>query len=82
MSTMSPSTQVRETLRESRAAQVSRRLRRPVEATAFWTAIVLPFVYLPLMLDGFATFADVLLFGGLMVLNVVALLVGHDHNRE
>lgn len=81
MSTMSPSTQVRETLRESRVAKVSSRLRRPVEALAFWTAVVLPFVYLPLMLDGFAATSDVLLFGGLVVLNVVALLVGHDHKR-
>lgn len=82
MSTMSPSTQVRETLRDSRAARLSALLRRPVEALAFWAAIVLPFVYLPLLVGGFETTTDLLLFAGLIVANVVALLVGHDHNRE
>lgn len=82
MSTMSPSTQVRETLRDSRAAELSELLRRPVEALAFWAAVVLPFVYLPLLVGGFETTTGLLLFAGLLLANVVALLVGHDHKRE
>ena len=79
MSTMSPSTQVRETLRDSRAARL---LRRPVEAFAFWTAILLPFVYLPMLFGGFETTTSVLLFAGLLAANGVALLVGHGHKRD
>jgi hypothetical protein len=82
MSTMSPSTQVRETLRDSRAAQLTELVRRPVEAMAFWAAIVLPFVYLPLLVGGFDDTTSLLLFVGLVAANVLALFVGHDHKRE
>ena len=51
-----------------------------VRVVAFWTAVVLPFLYLPLLFGGLE--GDVTLFGGLLVLNAVALLLGHDYRRE
>ncbi|WP_255148765.1 hypothetical protein [Halorarius halobius] len=83
MSTSSPSTQVRETLRDARGLQLTQVLRRPVEALAFWAAVLLPFAYVPLLVGGFGfdPSSSVALFGALLVANVVALLVGHDHNR-
>lgn len=81
MSTTSPSTQVRETLRDARGAALAEVLRRPFEALAFWSAVLLPFAYVPLLVGGFETTSSVALFGALLVANAVALLVGHDHNR-
>lgn len=51
-----------------------------VRVAAFWTAVVLPFVYLPLLADGLE--GDATLFGGLLALNAVALLLGHEYRRE
>ncbi len=78
MSTTTP------TLPEARAqtlAQVGRYVRRPLEAVGFWTAVVLPFLYLPLLADGF-TGNDPLAFGALLALNVAALVVGHGYRRD
>lgn len=52
-----------------------------IRATAFWLAIVLPFLYLPLLLGGLDTQAEQLAFVGLLVLNVVALVAGHEYRR-
>ena len=51
-----------------------------VRVVAFWTAVVLPFLYLPLLFGGLQ--GDATLFGGLLVSNAVALLLGHDYRRE
>ncbi len=51
-----------------------------VRVVSFWTAVVLPFVYLPLLVGGLQ--GDATLFGGLLALNAVALLLGHDYRRE
>ena len=50
-----------------------------VRVVAFWTAVALPFLYLPLLFGGLK--GDAALFGGLLVLNAVALLLGHDYRR-
>lgn len=48
---------------------------------AFWVAIVLPFLYIPLLASG-DTAANVLPpVATLVVVNVVALVVGHGHRR-
>lgn len=56
-------------------------VRRPLEATAFWTAVVLPFLYLPLLAGGF-TGNDPYAFAALLVVNLVALLGGHGYRRD
>lgn len=58
-------------------ASIVERIRR----VAFWTAIALPFLYLPMLavgLDG--VLAPV--FVGLIACNALALFVGHPYMRE
>lgn len=81
MSTTNPSTQVNDAA-SSWAAQFAGYLRRPVEALAFWSAVALPFVYLPLLLGGFDDLTGALTFVGLLLANFVALYLGHDHRRD
>lgn len=59
------------------------RLRVPslIEAFAFWSAIILPFVYLPLLIIGLDTLVQQGLFVGLIVLNVVMIVLGHRHHQ-
>lgn len=78
MSTMSPPESP--TFPEVRT-QVSRALARSVEAVAFWLAIALPFLYFPLVLNGF-TDQEAVAFAVLLAVNAVALVVGHDHRRD
>ena len=52
----------------------------PLRFVAFWLAVALPFLYVPLLaagLDG----ARPTVFVGLLVVNAVALVLGHDHGR-
>lgn len=51
-----------------------------IRVVAFWTAVVIPFAYLPLLFHGLE--GNATLFGGLLVLNAVALLLGHDYQRD
>jgi hypothetical protein len=46
---------------------------------AFWTAIALPFLYLPLLLTGGQNTGVVVT--ALVVVNVAALVVGHGHEN-
>lgn len=50
----------------------------PLEVVGFWLAIVLPFLYVPLLVSGIS----LITFAGLVVLNLVALLAGHTHKRD
>jgi len=52
----------------------------PVRAAAFWAAIALPVVYLPMVATG-VLWEQPLALLGLFVLNLVAFVAGHDHNR-
>jgi hypothetical protein len=52
----------------------------PVRAAAFWTAIALPVVYIPMLATG-VVWEHPLALLTLFVLNMVAFVVGHDHNR-
>lgn len=54
----------------------------PVTRIAFWSAIVLPFLYIPLLATGLDSRSMVLTFLLLVVLNAAALLVGHRYDRE
>lgn len=53
-----------------------------VEAAFFWAAVVLPFLHLPLLLTGLGTTAEGIAFAVLLGLNFVALVVGHQHQRD
>lgn len=55
---------------------------RPVEGAAFWAAVALPFLHLPLLATGLESPSITLAFLLLVGLNVFALLVGHRHGRD
>lgn len=52
-----------------------------VQAVAFWSAIVLPFIYLPLLALGLETTTHQILFLALVGLNVLTVVLGHRHER-
>lgn len=64
------------TLSEPDAALVA-----AVRGIAFWTAIALPFLYIPLLVSGLHSTATRTAFVALVACNAVALLVGHSHTR-
>jgi hypothetical protein len=47
----------------------------------FWTAVGLPFLYLPLLVIGLQTTMHALAFLGLLVLNLAALFAGRSYAR-
>jgi hypothetical protein len=53
----------------------------PLKRLAFYAAIVLPFLHVPLLLTGLQTETVTIAFGALLLLNVVALLVGHYYDE-
>lgn len=58
-------------------------LTTPLEVAGFWTAVVLPFLYMPMLLTGIETGSgELLTFFGLLALNLAALMVGHGHKRD
>jgi hypothetical protein len=62
-----------------RLSAASQLLARPVEALAFWLAVVLPLAYLPLLLAGGLSTSTLL---GCLAVNALAHLLGHRHNRH
>jgi hypothetical protein len=58
---------------------VGRSLVAPIRGFAFWMAIALPFLYVPLLATEFQSAAVRTTFGALVLCNVLALLVGHSH---
>lgn len=69
-------------LREAEASTIRQTVVRPVHAVAFWIAVVLPFLYVPLLASGLSEPATMNAFFGLLAANAVALLVGHPHLRD
>lgn len=64
-------------------AEVLDGLRAPVVALAFWAAIALPFLHVPLLLlTGLNQPAEATAFGTLLVANLFAIYVGHSHRRR
>jgi hypothetical protein len=55
--------------------------RRTSRAAAFWAAVTLPFLYLPLLVVGPQSIAEWLTVGMLVVVHAVALVVGHTHHQ-
>ncbi|WP_224449170.1 hypothetical protein [Haloprofundus salilacus] len=56
-------------------------LTRPVQFTAFWAAIALPFFYIPLIAGETFFGVGMELLPLLFVANAVALVVGHGHKQ-
>jgi len=52
----------------------------PLRFVGFWAAIALPFLYLPLLYGGLQG-QQLLVFCGLLLVNAVALVLGHKHGR-
>ena len=52
-----------------------------IEMVAFWAAVALPFLYVPLLVTGLGTAPRRIAFAGLLALNVTALIVGHRYKR-
>lgn len=57
-------------------------LARPIEAAAFWSAIALPFLYLPLLFNGLSTSTQLTTFFALLGLHALAIVCGHRYNCE
>ncbi|MWV38250.1 hypothetical protein GRS80_00210 [Natrialba sp. INN-245] len=56
-------------------------LAEPIRRAGFWTAIVAPFLYFPVLFNGLGTWLELLFFLGLLSVNVLALYVGHTYRR-
>jgi len=57
-------------------------LKTGVTTVAFWTAIVLPFLHVPLLVTGLKRPSVQLAFVALVALNFVAVLLGQPHRRD
>lgn len=55
-------------------------LRASLQFVGFWSAIALPFVYVPYLLTGLSGALDTAVLVGLVLLNAVALYVGHGYD--
>lgn len=62
-------------------ASVSAGVARPLRAAGFYSAIGLPFVYLPLLADGVGP-TDAPVVGVLLAANALALVVGHGYGSR
>jgi len=63
-------------------ASLRKTLLWPLYRFAFWAAVVLPFLYLPLLATGLETETQTVAFVVLLACNVVALVVGHPAHTE
>ena len=59
--------------------QLLQRIKTPIRATAFYGAIGLPALYLPLIISGIESATGLLVFLGLFVLHVAALIGGRTY---
>lgn len=50
----------------------------PARFIGFWVAVSLPFLYVPLLTGGLNA-NELYVFLGLLLLNLVAFVVGHEH---
>ena len=58
------------------------RVRKPIEATAFWAAVLLPVAYVPVLADGIGGLRGAGLFTSLVALHLLVLAVGHRYGRR
>lgn len=66
-----------------RLATAARTTAAVVERVAFWTAVALPLVYVPLFAAGLPDrVPGPVLVLALVTLNVLAVLLGYNHDRQ
>lgn len=53
-----------------------------IRVVSFWLAIVLPFLYVPLLATGLSDAAETFAFLGLFTMSVLSLYVGHSHRAD
>jgi hypothetical protein len=78
-------TDITSSLAESSPAlpDIGEGLVAPITGFAFWAAIALPFLHVPLVVTtGLSSTSTTTAFVALVTLNVLALLVGHSHSRD
>lgn len=61
---------------------IAQRVFDPLRMLGFWSAIALPFLYVPLLATGLETVAQTTVFLALLALNVVALLIGRSYRPD
>ncbi len=66
---------------ERDCGRLRRSVKRPAQFLSFWGAIALPFVHLPLLVQGLGDPQVTLTFLALLAVNVLALYVGHGYNQ-
>jgi hypothetical protein len=57
-------------------------LLRPLEAAGFWAAVALPFVYVPLILQGLDTSTAQVTVAVLIAAHLVALVLGRTYHAD
>jgi hypothetical protein len=57
-------------------------LLKPFEVVGFWSAVALPFLYVPLVVSGPSTRAEQTALAALVLTHVIALLLGHRHQTD
>jgi hypothetical protein len=62
-------------------SRVATALRRPLQAVAFWVAILIPLSYPALLFGGMAA-SELLLLAALVAANAVALVLGREHRAD
>ncbi len=78
---IAPSNSEAERQPEGPNSHVANSVKRPAQFLSFWIAIGLPFVHLPLLSQGLGDPSVTLAFFALLVVNVVALYLGHGYNQ-
>lgn len=63
-------------------ARVVEALSEPLSAVAFWSAIALPVLYVPLLATGLGSTRDLALFLGLFALHLVTLVGGRTYGSR
>ncbi|MFW6384320.1 MAG: hypothetical protein ACOCZC_02870 [Halodesulfurarchaeum sp.] len=54
----------------------------PLQAVAFWAAIGLPFIYVPLVVRGLETVTVQMTVAVLLALHVITLVLGRQYNAD
>lgn len=57
-------------------------LTKPLAVLAFWSAIALPALYLPLLASGLESLDDLMVFLGLFGLHAATLVLGRSHRPD
>lgn len=78
-----PTNELRTALADAEQVEaVGQSIANQVRGVAFWTAVTLPFLYVPLLATGLETSNQVTAFLALLLCNALALLVGHSHLQD